>query len=317
LDPSTLKFPSFNNSSDDNLKELGAKAIAACSPSKDNASMLAFLHETIRDGIPELIGASLKGLGAMTGRQARKALGHEYLNYEFGWLPFVNDIRQISHSIIHADSIMSQYERDSGKLVRRRFAFQPTKTESAVTLKTGVSPWLPASGGNLWKNPIGTQGSVIKVNKTLKEQWFSGAFTYYIPPPDSIRDEMARQVITAKHLLGLSLTPDSLWSIAPWSWAFDWFANASSVLQNWTNWAIDNQVLVYGYMMEHCVSTDTYTYHGPTGFRTETVVVPDITLTSESKVRIKSGPYGFGLSWDNFSAQQKAIIIALGLNKTR
>jgi hypothetical protein len=126
---------------------------------------------------------------------------------------------------------------------------------------------------------------------------------------------LARDVILARKLLGISLTPDVLWNLAPWSWATDWFGNTGDVISNWTAWAIDNQVLLYGYMMEHIVHTYTYTFVGKTGFYQSDARPVSVTLRSESKIRIQASPYGFGLSFDDLSLRQKAIVAALGLTR--
>jgi len=253
----------------------------------------------------------------MTNRERRRAIGSEYLNYEFGWKPLVNDLKKISSSIVHSDDIMRQHERNSGKMVRRRYEFPESKTSVVSTARSGVSPWTNPSGSTLMNNALTNKGTVYRTHEVTKRQWFSGAFSYYVPPVDgSLRTDIARAVIQAKKTIGLSLTPDVLWNLAPWSWAVDWFSNTSDVLKNWTNWAIDNQVLMYGYMMETTISKYTYTFVGPTGFKSSDVRPPDVTLVIETKKRLKATPYGFGLQWDDMSSRQKAIVAALGLTKS-
>jgi hypothetical protein len=127
---------------------------------------------------------------------------------------------------------------------------------------------------------------------------------------------MARNVIFARKLLGADLTPDSIWNLAPWSWMVDWFSSAGSVVENWSSWMINNQVLLYGYMMEHTIATNTYTYVGNTGFRTPVAPPFDVTLVSETKIRRQATPYGFGINLSQLSKRQIAIIAALGLSRS-
>nr|QDH89663.1 MAG: hypothetical protein H3RhizoLitter14321_000004 [Leviviridae sp.] len=315
---SFLQYPAFAHSNDSTLDKLGSVAIARCSPSNPSADLSVFYNETMKEGIPSMIGATLMKWRNLSARERRRAIGQEYLNYEFGWKPFVNDLKSLSHSIVHAESIRTQYERDSGKLVRRKYGFKPSLTESWTTVRSNVSPWINPSASLLNDTPSVNKGSVILHSKVEKYQWFSGAFTYYVPPVDgSLRTGLARSFINARKVLGLSLTPDVVWNVTPWSWGIDWFTDTSEVLSNWTDWAIDNQVLAYGYLMEHTISTNTYTFVGPTGFNRKDVRPPDVTLVSETKRRRKATPYGFGLTTGAFTARQKAIVAALGISRSR
>jgi len=127
---------------------------------------------------------------------------------------------------------------------------------------------------------------------------------------------MARAVIQARKVLGISLTPDTLWNLAPWSWFLDWFSDTGDLLSNWTDWAIDNQVMLYGYIMEHSLNEYTYKFVGSTGL-TGNARPYDITMVTETKLRRQASPYGFGIQWTDLSARQKAILAALGISRSR
>jgi hypothetical protein len=315
MGPSNFVYPSNYFSDNSSLNKLGATAISRCSPSNATADLGVAIGEIFSEGLPSIIGGSLKALRDMTHRQRRKALGHEYLNVEFGWKPFINDLQKTAKSLLHAQSIIDGYEKNSGKLVRRRYEFPEVHDSEIVRLRQHESPWVTPDVSGFYDFDYVNQGEIYRSFKGTKRQWFSGAFTYFVPPPgDGLRSDIARQVIFARKLLGLSLTPDVVWNLFPWSWAIDWFTNTSDVLQNWTDWAIDNQVLAYGYMMEHSIAEYTYTFSGPTGYRagSEPGVVK---MTSEVKLRTQATPYGFGLTWEDLSPRQLAIIGALGMSR--
>jgi hypothetical protein len=67
--------------------------------------------------------------------------------------------------------------------------------------------------------------------------------------------------------------------------------------------------------MEHTVSSNTYTHIGPSGFKFEGLNAPAISLVSETKVRRKANPFGFGITWAGLSQRQQAIAAALGLTR--
>nr|UJQ85709.1 MAG: hypothetical protein 1 [Leviviridae sp.] len=315
LAPWMCEWPVPSSSSSNTLDELGTTAIARCSPSNPTVDLAVTIGEFFKEGIPATIGGTLQQWKSLSGRDRRRAIGKEHLNIEFGWKPLINDLVKFSHAIVHADKILSDYQRGSGSMVRRRYEFPKQEESSILLARDATSPWINPSHGLLY-TPLANQGKVYRTYKYERKQWFSGAFTYYVPPPDGLRNSMARAVIQARKLLGISLTPDTLWNLAPWSWAIDWFTNTGDVLSNWSDWAIDNQVLLYGYMMEHTVQSYTYTFTGPTGLYGGGVP-GDISMVTETKLRRQATPYGFGLNWADFSARQLSIITALGISRSK
>jgi len=317
--PNVLQFPLSSRSSDDDLDELGTIAISRCSPANPAANVLTFLGELLSDGLPKLAGSGLKELRALGSKEVGKLLGHEYLNYEFGWKPFISDLRSIANLILTAEKQLRNFENNSGKLVRRRYEFPPDVSFSPeVKLNlVGSDPWINPSSDALYRRGVTPTGQVFYLDRIERRQWFSGAFTYYLPPADSLRNGIARYVIEARKLLGLSLTPDNVWALTPWSWAVDWFSDVHELLNNWTNWAIDNQVLAYGYMMEHSITQRTYNFVGTPTFVSGTVKPVPLTLVHESKIRRQATPFGFGLDWDDFTSTQTAIATSLGLTRRK
>jgi len=311
LPPPQIAFPPVAESSETSLDAWGASAVAQCKPTNNIADVSTFLGELLREGLPRVIGSASNW---KQGTSRAKSAGNEYLNAEFGWKPLVHDIRSIADAIVRAETVLRQYERDSGKVVRRRFSFPSESNVSTERVRDGVSPYLAVSHSNLYWSNI-NQGSVYRIHTVERERWFSGAFTYYLPSGYDTRSGMARQLAEAKKVLGLSLTPDTVWNLAPWSWAVDWFTNAGDVISNMTDWVTDGLVLRYGYMMEHVRSSYTYTFVGPTGLRSDLQPVP-ITTVTETKVRRKANPFGFGLTWGGLSPRQLAIAAALGLSRS-
>jgi len=312
--PVNMQFPPDLSSSVDSLNEWGASAVASISPSNPGVDLTTILGELAKDGIPHLTGNLLRGWLKMSGKRRRKAIADEYLNYQFGWKPFVADMRSIANRIVGGNAAIEQYERDSGKMVRRRFGLEPEVDTVAQIIDPEAHPWMSPSIGAMY-NYNSPSGVVIAVTKVTRRKWFSGAFTWYIPRRgNSLRDDMARQVIMAKKSLGIRFTPDAVWNLTPWSWAIDWFTNAGDVLQNVSNAIIDGQVLAYGYVMENTIISTTYTFTGPNGLTTAGRP-PSFTLTTDVKVRKKASPYGFGITWEGFTPRQQSILAAIGISK--
>jgi hypothetical protein len=192
-------------------------------------------------------------------------------------------------------------------------SFPPVESTSVSVFKFGANAFITPSASPL-TDVVYNQGQVNRIRTTTIRRWFSGAFTYHLALGGDSFSKMVRAQSEAKKLLGFSLTPDTLWNLAPWSWAVDWFTNTGDVIENITSMAVDGMVLKYGYVMEHTIVRDTYTFVGHPGL----VGNPrpnDITMVTETKKRRKATPFGFGLTWDGFSPRQLAIIAALGITK--
>lgn len=303
--PSTVGFPPEQVSSNISLDAWGAKAVAACKPTNSVADASTFLGELYREGIPHMIGSQTWKARNRTARHA----GHEYLNVEFGWKPLVNDISSFAKAVTHAHKVLAQYERDSGGIVRRKYHFPEKTVTEVATLATGAQAYGPSTT-DAYSPPY---GDLIRVRETTQKRWFSGAFTYHLPSGYDSRNKMIRYASRADQLLGITPTPETLWNLAPWSWAVDWFSSTGDVISNLTSWATDGLVMRYGYMMEHTIVKDTYTLtrSGLSGGAN----VPPLVLVTETKVRRRANPFGFGLTWSGLSPRQLAIAAALGLSK--
>jgi hypothetical protein len=308
VNPVTLSYPPTLETSTSELNKIGATAISRCKPTNSVADASVFLGELLKDGLPAIAGH--RTWKART-RRAQEAAG-EYLNVQFGWQPLVNDVRKFSYAVNHAHKVLSQYERDNGRPVRRtyRFPTQRSVTEiiwagnARVLLQPGYSSFYAGAPA----------GVVLRRRETLRNQWFSGCFTYHMPTGGNARSAMGRYALEAKKLLGISLTPDTLWNLAPWSWTVDWFSNTGDVVSNLSDWATDGLVMRYGYLMEHTIVKDTYHMYG-TGSKS-VPSCPPLVLVTETKLRKRANPFGFGLTWNGLSAVQLAILGALGISRS-
>jgi len=273
------------------------------------------LGEVAKDGL-----VALPGIRTWRKRtDLLRSVGDEFLNVEFGWKPLVSDIRGVSSSIVNRHAVLSQYERDSGRNVRREFAF-PVERRTEESSKGSERPSCAPAGSTEFPVLNGAVGS-NGLKLTLVEEsrrWFSGCFTYTTPPSNDTRKRMAYASDQANHLLGTSLSPEVLWELTPWSWAVDWFSNTGEVITNFTNFALQGLVMRYGYMMMEKSIVVTASLGG------RDIVYPELVNTAPAQtyeVRIKSrteaNPFGFGIGWEDLSPTQLAITAALGITKVR
>lgn len=304
--PTTLLAP---GTAQGDLNEAGTTAIARCKPTNSVADVGTALGEVFREGFPKMLGVSSWKERASVPRAA----GSEYLNSEFGWKPLVGEVQSIAYAAANSDRLLSQYERNSGRVVRRRYEF-PVET-SEETVLVGNSDGHTFHGGSLFPDSTKPAPKLYKTTRTYRRVWFSGAFTYYLPTGYGSRNALIDAKDKASILLGLDLNPDTLWNLAPWSWAVDWFSNTGDVISNLSDWATDGLVMRYGYIMEHSYSSVTYNLVGRGRYAPDYRLPAPVTAFTEVKRREEASPFGFGLTFDMLSPRQLAITAALGITR--
>lgn len=307
--PSAVTWPEMP---DHSLDWYGTAAIKRTTPTNPSVDLAVFLAELMREGIPAAPG---KQAIQRKGKSRSADAGSEYLNYEFGWKPVISEVQQLATTVKNLSEIVAQFERDSGKAIRRSTGF-PRHSETSV--RTGIGQiWDPTFGGNfqyLFQNAR-NQGRLTETYTYDRDVWFSGAYMYHLPKDSGMLANMKRYEAYANRLLGVRITPEVLWELAPWSWFADWFGNVGDLLSNAVALSSDGLVLQYGYVM--CEETRSHTI--------ELDPVPlqagghtprcSVTYRRTRKRRIRATPYGFGLNPSGFSLRQSAILTALGLTK--
>lgn len=268
-----------------------------------------------------------------------KNLGSEYLNYAFGWKPFVSDLRKM-YNLWHAiDKQMAQIVRENGKFISRKATLSSTSTfEAGKTLGSLATPTAtdPVAIGDLnWSNRYGVPffsvwgpptGSFPGTTYTMvtrevtQKEWFAGKFQYYIPDTSSSQWTKSARAM----LFGAIPTPETVWELMPWSWLVDWFSNVGDVISNLSPNAVGAAPLlgssgvnrtsktVIRYINVSNVGPD------PAGLNrwSAGTYTCTATETNETKVRIGSGnPFGLNVSLGSLSQSQLAVLAALGMSK--
>jgi hypothetical protein len=303
-----------NSSTESQLNAAGATAISRAIPTAPAANVSVMLAELFREGVPAAVGSTL-----LKNRfRDYRDIGGEYLNYQFGWKPIVSDLKSVSKAIMDSQEILDQLERDSGRYVRRKFAF-PSVTQSSTS--SGGSVGHPVQSytpsGMIWNADSWRRDTTFS-----QRRWFSGAFTYHFEQPTSVGGRMRSAAQKARILYGLDLTPEVVWNLTPWSWMADWVANAGDVMSNVSRFSRDGLAMKYGYIMEQSDWSSTYAltnvlcspFWGASAAQ-RIRVDPVTTSTKSYKIRQPASPYGFGLTGEDFDPRQWAILGALGISR--
>lgn len=295
---------------------IGSGFIRLTAPTAPAANVALALGEALQ-GLPRMFGHTLRDRVSVF-----RSAGSEYLNVTFGWAPFISDLTKVLLAVRYSSQILQQYQRDSGRVVRRQ---RTRDAEKSVTDSTGngqlgyayglFSAALPQSQ-SIWHVASGGWNGLYTRTDTVSTTYrFAGAYTYLLNFGDEPMEQLVRFEQLANKLLGTRLTPEVLWNLTPWSWLADWFANIGSIAANNSYLSSDGLVLKYGYVMREIRQGLLY---NAGGWREGTgKYLPSITVrsTSVKKERVQATPYGFGANPSNFTSKQWAVLAALGLTK--
>lgn len=275
------------------LDAAGATAISRCSPTNPLVDLSTSAAELLREGLPQLPGRAGN-------------VGGEYLNVMFGYVPLYGDVKDVISTARKHDELLRQYERDSGRWIRRRYSF-PVEYTSSHSVEGGSVPGLYGLelSGTL------VQGGTRHITTAVETKtWFSGAFTYYLP-----QSGWRRSVAELDHLYGVKPGIDTLYDLTPYSWLADYFTNTGDVMQNINAFTSDGLVMPYGYVMRE----QTITYHE---LWTGNLLVGNNwtphsiggEIVYKVQQRRQANPFGFGLSPGSLTTRQKSILVALGIS---
>jgi len=244
-------------------------------------------------------------------------VSEDYLNLQFGWIPFCNDIASLTDYLIfsrqYLDSIKSGnnvWQKRSGTLLD-----VVTSTKLGKVYTAGCEPALTdmcevkSIDGNL------CTGLCEVWSEETTRCWAEGTFKYYRPEFDANLPYYGSTVAAVnRHLTatGLRLTPYHIWKAIPWSWAIDWFSNIGRIIEHNDAIALDGMVTKYLYLMHHHLRKIT-------SFHTLFLRQGAVSLSSTRFIDVKQresgfSPYGFVLG-GSLNATQWSILAALGLSK--
>jgi len=315
----------------------GTRAMAKTAPDQSPTNLLRALGELKQD-LPRVPLAALdklfklqsprharlveEGQLPITDRSITGIVGDETLNFLFGVQPTVQDAMSLLQAVIHAGKLIEQWQRDAGRVVRRSLDYDPITT--TLDSRSGQSRAFRTFGtcfGTInftsWMDSmIRDHNELLLVSReqTVTDKYrFVGAFTYYIDPLLQELGPAGSAFQIAQHLLGLSFDANTLWQLTPWTWLVDWLANLGDCISLMSRINDKSLVLRYGYLMRESVmktslTVDHFRDNAGTVYRD---IRTDGVITR--KVRIRSTPYGFGLSEQAFSPIQWAILASLGM----
>lgn len=285
--------------SDHTAANYGSTAWKALRPVQPSASGNVFLVE-LREFL-DLFKFKLRGY---------KALGNNYLNYKFGWTPFLGDLGRFIRTQDAIENLIATIRRNNGKWIKRRRTISDT-VKSVTTSNQGnrIYPTLPTPFyGSI---PL-SSCELVKIE--TDRIWCEAQMKYYIP---KLEFDLAKDIWSSelrRRIFGLDISPALVWELVPWSWLFDWFTNIGDVFRAISGQSYDNLVAKYAYVMRH--RRIYYMYSQIQNFAYGEPVRLRKSFTVECKEREGASPFGFGLEIpDDLTVSQLAILAALGITR--
>lgn len=303
-------FPHYSRpaSSESETRDYGAQAWDKFKPGKPEIGLGVFVAE-LRD-LPRML---------MKEAYAHRNLGKHYLNAQFGWIPFLKDIRKMFLIQKNMDKIITRLHRNNGKWALR--------SGSVLSDISVVDTWehagnVPVFSPVVWNDISNNANTWCRGQISHSERvWFSGRFKYYI---EGLSEEIINAGINSpwntavkrlnleRKIMGLTLDPGEVYNALPWSWLVDYFSNAGNVITNVTNGYVDECVAAYAYVMRENI-IEAHQTSGST-LNDGSPYEGTITRRSVQKCRVSANPFGFHVSGD-LSSRQTAILAALGLSR--
>lgn len=306
------------------LPAFAQSAYARSAPTSVIFDAGVFLGELL-EGLPRLIPDLLtKG-----DYDFFRSIGSDYLNAQFGWIPFVKSIQDAATALGRATAQLAQ----QGERVHRKYAIPPVLTtgyHDATNVTSNVSLGsvnghltrqmkedldFPDAGSSMLYGAPYTGGRIHKMRKV--ERWFEGEFSSFYKLGFDPTDYFSR----LDQLVKFDITPETLWELAPWSWLVDWNLRIGDSIAANQIAANDRIIMHYGYAMERTTyrSLHSLTHAKNVVGSVQYTGYPanaDVSIQTEYKRRIRANPYGFRVTTPSaFSAGQLAILGALGLTK--
>lgn len=341
--------------SDATLKQLGTDFTQGVSPLQPVADLFVSIAETLHDGLPKPLASVITKKGIKGRKNVIGSVGNEYLNYIFGIVPLVSDIRAATTVASEVNKVIDQWIRNNHRQVRRRRRLDP-KVEPRQIWEKGSStagysclvnvPFgLPGSSNSdpygvapvgLFPNKAFSLGATNRDwQRTLSEVkttkiTFSSAFQYSLEnlllgddqlAPGSWSDSEIRDAVRW-HYYGLSpsdISLSTIWNLTPWSWMMDWFTNIGSTLDYLREMQSVGLQLDWAYIkvVQELYRKIHFEWYGSNAgyVPSDLAIRHDMEFKQLYVRRLKASPFGFNVDFGALSNSQISVVAALAASR--
>lgn len=314
------------------LDDYGTQAYARLRPRLEKAGLTVALREA--KDIPRMLLTSSEffhnswkdagGSKYKSIRDAPKGVADHFLNHNFGWVPFVNDLVAFHDVYQNSEKYIEQITRDNNSWIKRKRVMDNIETVTTVKkggTSLGCTPDISAFPYDMCR-PQTISGSNAYAQWSIREEklvrvWAMGSFKYYRPEFDASLQDYSSQWNDLQRRLkvwGAEISPTNIYKSAPWTWLIDWFSNVGDNIDLANDMLLDGVASRYMYVMRHSVrrlilATSIFYWERPINL--------EWNRFFETKQRQRaSSSFGFNLLPKDLSARQWSILAALGLSRS-
>lgn len=245
-----------------------------------------------------------------------------YLNTEFGWIPFISDLQTLFDVYKQTEKYLSDLVRDNNTWVRKKRILE--QSESDVLLHRYYTGACSPGGEPIDRvcKPYTLDGQTCLAHTDIRLRvntrvWAVGYFKYYRPEFDARLASFSYEMTHIQRLLtlyGFRINPTIVYKLTPWSWLVDWFTQFGSFIQHHDEFVQDGimskSLCVMKTMRRDATKTVSINAWSGRVFLNWTRSL----LIKQRKVA--DSPYGFDRPWQGLSTRQMAILGAIGTSQT-
>jgi len=292
----------------------------------DSTSLVALIE--LKD-TPEMLRTTAEGfhniwkaMGGHPSLFAPKHVANQFLNHEFGWVPFLSDLHKMHDTFTYQDRRLDQFKADNGKWVRRRGTVRVDSGIRDIDNHEGDNAPLvmPTPPTEVVRFPYADRPAKWGRTTTYVQYedivTFSASFKYWVPSFEHPGNDPIKNGINRLRALGLTPSPTALYKVIPWTWLVDWFSTTGTVVSNYFDGMLDNLIAKYAYVMRetHSFAVNESTIHLLTEGEKHDVRCMWYQQI-DTKCRTEASPFGFGLSPSDFTGKQNMILNAILLSR--
>lgn len=258
------------------------------------ANMSVFLYE-LRDIKRMFDVLPRKHFKLSSWRDVLTYVNGQHLNYNFGWKPFLSDIKNVVKGLSSFETRLNRFCSDAGTDLSRRYIDQAISLDSTSEFQlTWHANWYCKH---------------VRTGEARNASTFQ--FTYAAPTLEAGVMRWRAYLDT----LGLNPTIANVWRVLPWSFVVDWFFNVSKVLDQYS----EDWIQPYIYFIQGCSSTKSEavvkTYLQYRGTYTS-AWLPTFNV-SHSLYDRRVGTPSFELETDPLNADKIRLLASLALSKVK
>ena len=232
-----------------------ADLIARTNPSRPDYVPLTLLQDLVE--IPKQLAGVKKLLGKVNPHEwwSAKDMANQHLGIQFGWLPLIQDVKDLLDLQKHIHKRMGEVQRlyQSGGLKRRIFMGRwvgSSKVNWAVSSNLVLKHFT-----DLENISIRERWGTVRWKPSVPLPWYDPLYLFNehgskFRPNDAEIIDKSRRVVSGWTSEGLS---QGTWDLIPWTWITDWFENVGSFALQYSN-------TIPATPSQACIMTETDVY---------------------------------------------------------